>query len=766
MKKRTNESGMAMIFTLMSIIVIAGTLALAMNRTRSAKMDTDRAVDQVLLQEAAQAGIDMVTRDLWRNYIDTSGNTTRNWASYRSYLNSTLQIPIREDLNGNGVLDPGEDGNGNGELDMPESGDDPEGVDMLDEPYVFRHGADGEALATVDSVKITRFDGLAHSWLTVRSTASIEGMSKTAVQVLEVGAPTRNHAQFAILANNISCTVCHMNILSLNLQYNTDPDMYGEFDRNKIASLESIMIRKSGANSNLAGTLYTRGNVLDDTGKVYTDAGIAATAFKGYQHSDENGKIVQNSTGAMSQVPLTAAGLTPEGDLEQFANLYRNYPLDENLQTDGAVPNSFPAPFPDDDEDRFVDDDEFERIKNTSNGRLSFAAAGDDQGGAITAGVAYGVPAGSAYTGTGLPTASNGAMADLENEGTYSGNLILVGTEDDPINISGSVAVDGDLILKGPVKGDGQLLVRGNTYVVGDVTYADGDEFGYADDGTENAFALVSGGSIMMGDYLTVRGVNHTGRNSEQFPNWQKYSIDVRSQNKSGTDSVSGSTQTLKYGYFDEFSVDPNAEINSGRPGTQFSFTMSELQLFNMMELNKAKADSSYTPRFYGLRESQPNSIWVFDTKKANNEEHSVKYNYKGTYTLAEYITSFGLDPSILTRAAIHYLNPEGNWMSEDTLRQIWFNDEMTRPSSGRSFKFDGLLYSNNSVFSISRSKTRHKSNALGRMELRGGIIASDLGIFVPEGLNLLYDPRVERFIELRDQSVVTYRRLAFYFED
>jgi len=354
----------------------------------------------------------------------------------------------------------------------------------------------------------------------------------------------------------------------------------------------------------------------------------------------------------------------------------------------------------------------------------------------------------------------------LSNDGFYDGNLILVGTADDPINISGSVAIDGDVVLAGPIKGDGQLLVRGNTYVVGDVTYADGAKFGEAADGTENAFALVSGGNIMMGDYLTVRGVNHTGRNGEQFPDWSKYSIDVRTKNKSGTDTVSGSTQTLKYGYMDEFSVDPNAEINTGRPGTQFSFAMSELQLFNMMELNKAKADANYKPRFYGLREGQPNSIWVFDSTKANNEEHSVKYNYKGTYTLAEYVTAFGLNPDILTRAAYQYLNPKGNWMSETTLRNIWYNDEMTRPSSGRPFKFDGLLYSNNSVFSISRSKTRHKSNALGKMDLRGGVIASDLGIFVPEGFNLYYDPRVERFIQLRDQSVVTYRRLAFYFED
>ncbi len=57
-------------------------------------------------------------------------------------------------------------------------------------------------------------------------------------------------------------------------------------------------------------------------------------------------------------------------------------------------------------------------------------------------------------------------------------------------------------------------------------------------------------------------------------------------------------------------------------------------------------------------------------------------------------------------------------------------------------------------------------------MRIRGGVIAADLGIFVPGnglpavGLTLLYDPRVERFMEIRDSSQVTVRRQAFYFDN
>ena len=764
MKKVNSESGVAMIFALMSIIVIAGVLVVSMTRMQSAKSGTDHAIDEMVLEEAAQSGIEMVTQDLWRNYINTSGNTTRNWASYRAYLNSTLAIPINEDLNGNGVLDPGEDGNGNGQLNVPSSGNTPYGKEMLDEPDVITAPDSTEVLATIESVTISRFDNLQNSWLTIRSTASIGDKTKTAVQVLEIGAPTRNHAQFAILANNISCILCHAEIRSLPLESNTAATNYNSFDRIKVASLESIVVRKTEADSRLAGTLYSRGKVLQQNFSQYTASELAASTFKGYQHSATNGKIIQSTTGAKTQVAMNAATTNTSGDLNQFANLYLNYPTEENDQTDGPVPNSFPAPYPDDDNDRVVDDAEFESVMNTASGRIVFESGGDNQGGAIKTGMAYGVPAGSTYPFTGAPTASNGATNDLANEGYYNGNLVLTGTAQDPISIDGTVAINGDLLIKGPIKGEGQLLVRGNTYIMGDVTYADGTQFGKAADGTENALALLSGGNVMMGDYLTVRGVNHASQNNAQFPDHTKYSIDMRTANRTNNVTVSGSTEALKWGYNDTWSIDSN-QVATGRQGQQFSFTMSELQLFNQMEYNKAKVDATYTPRFYGLRESQPNNIWMFDSTKGNNQEHAVRYTYQGVYTLPNYIASFNPSSNILSRAKYQYLNPKGNWVSETQLRKMWFDDEMARPSSGGEFRFDGLLYSNNSIFAIARSKTRHKSNQNGRMTLRGGVIAADLGIFVPEGLNLLYDPRVERFIELRDSSEVTFVRSAFYFE-
>ena len=258
--------------------------------------------------------------------------------------------------------------------------------------------------------------------------------------------------------------------------------------------------------------------------------------------------------------------------------------------------------------------------------------------------------------------------------------------------------------------------------------------------------------------------MNDAGQDNKKYPN-SSYSIKVRDEHK--TKSVNG--ETLEYGYFDDWSVDPNEEV-AGRQGQQFSFTQSELQLFNNLELDKALADSSYVPRFYGLREGQPDNVYVYHGEGSfSGDEHSVRYSETGVRTIPDYLAQEGYTPSeiasLMDRATVHYCNPKSNWISEDTLRNVWYEDEMSRPSSYRPFKFDGLMYSNNSIFAIVRSNGRHDSHSNGRMDFRGGVIAADLGMFVPGGLDLMYDPRVERFLLNKDDKEVQFTRAAFYFE-
>ncbi len=87
---------------------------------------------------------------------------------------------------------------------------------------------------------------------------------------------------------------------------------------------------------------------------------------------------------------------------------------------------------------------------------------------------------------------------------SHEGSLVLKGTTLDPILIDGEVAIAGDLILSGIIKGAGQLFVRGNIYIFENLTYADGmfkgkRTFGKGPQGHINALSLVAGSNIFIG---------------------------------------------------------------------------------------------------------------------------------------------------------------------------------------------------------------------------------------------------------------------------
>ncbi|MCC6698279.1 MAG: hypothetical protein IT365_21830, partial [Candidatus Hydrogenedentes bacterium] len=487
--RRRNQEGMALVLVVLAVIVILGAVTVVVARVQTAKIRTDEAIQQARLDEVCKAGVDLGIERIWNQYVIGNGNTTGNLASYFVFINGF--VPNNEDVNGNGTQDGSEfDANGDGDFDIAD-------------PLVLVAEEDDHMLASggqIVQVTLGRTDDLTGTTLTIRATGRVAQRTATSVQTVRVAGELFDGFEYGILANNINCILCHAEVVPLDLARNTDASEYGNFDRIKVAALESLMIRTSeNINTHFAGTAYSRGQVYNQTGSLMSASNIASSTFKSYHFSNTNGKVTQSSTGAMTVTNFANAGTDSEGMLQQFANLYLNYPEDEQLQTDGTLPTDFPAPFPDDDGDRYVSDDEFERVINSTNGSISFELDPADVTGTVTAGVAYGVPTGSAYAGTDLPTASNGALDTLSTDGAYDGNLFLIGTDDDPIVIDKKVAVDGDLVIKGKVKGWGQIYVRGNVYVVGDVNYADAPgEFGVAEDGTENGFALTAGGSIMM----------------------------------------------------------------------------------------------------------------------------------------------------------------------------------------------------------------------------------------------------------------------------
>jgi len=756
---------MALLLAAFAVIVVAAAVTLVMGSVYNAKKSTDHAVDMVRLEEACKAGVDIGIEQIWNDYREGLGNTTGNLASYHVFIGAI--VPNNEDINGNGIQDPEElDWDGDGEFEV----NDPADLIEADEPWELDSGA------LITALTVSRTDDVTGVNLTFTSTAVMSGRTRTATQTLRVSGQRFAGFQFAVLANNINCILCHAHFDNWYQQANTDPDNYNTFDRIKVAALESLLIRQSENDSQVAGSVYTRGRVYHKDGSELDADGIASSTFDSYTFSPEDGKLSEDEgTGGLSMTDFANAGVDGEGLPEQFANLYLDYPTDHESMTDGELPTHFPAPFPDDNGNRYCDVDEFEKYINSADGFIDFELPPEEAGGSITQGVAYGVPDGSTYTGTELPTESNAALSSLASSGSYDGNLILVGTEHDPIVINNKVAVNGDVILKGPIKGRGQLLVKNNVYVVGDVTYADAPgEFGMAEDGTENAFALHAGGSIMLGDYTTIRAKNNWKNGSPDYIDtgtWQGKFIRVDREHKAKKMSNGEYTDV---GYFDDGVVD--AGMAQGDEG-MYSFTTSELMLFNRMERVKWAPPGhvdhdaqyyvpDYTPRYYRLRDGAP--IYQYIASMATNpslKEHAVSYYHPGVEIIPE---------DDLGGGAVHPLSPNNFWLNEDSLRHFWFNDEADRRAiAGRNpLLFDGLLYTNNCIFGVVRSYGRHKSDTYGTMRVRGSIVCADLGVLMIDmqdtngtGFRMYYDKRVDAFLNVEDPTQVEFTRQTFRFE-
>jgi hypothetical protein len=122
-----------------------------------------------------------------------------------------------------------------------------------------------------------------------------------------------------------------------------------------------------------------------------------------------------------------------------------------------------------------------------------------------------------------FPTKSNTAKDEVLSgttsgiSGYFDGNLIvdagLIGDKDTNqkfVSVTGTVHVNGDLVIRGQVKGEGRFIVRGNVYIVGDLVYGCATSACLTKDGTNPSYskpeglpklAILAGGSIIVGDY-------------------------------------------------------------------------------------------------------------------------------------------------------------------------------------------------------------------------------------------------------------------------
>lgn len=321
-------------------------------------------------------------------------------------------------------------------------------------------------------------------------------------EVFQISPPEWDGLDYALLANNINCLLCHTNIDNAERFYNQNGALAGSFDSVKVGTIESIHFR-ADPDSKVAGVMLIGADALLGDGHEVSDWSVFNLEGAAASAGGTVAKIMEDNFGN----PLY-------GGLEIFdasspsasANMYLDFYANADA-TDYSLPTSFPSPFPDNGgydpvtgqprtdlaDNGIVDDSEFFSAVAGSAGNIG--------GGKISV-----IPVGDKIDRSNEWAAmKNGS--DPSITGITEGNVFLHGTKNDPIILDGQVAIDGDVIISGYVKGSGSIKARGNVYIPGDVLYADGGgktnrTFGMASDGTENNLAIAAGGNIVMGDYF------------------------------------------------------------------------------------------------------------------------------------------------------------------------------------------------------------------------------------------------------------------------
>ncbi|MEZ5973929.1 MAG: hypothetical protein R3E96_03525 [Planctomycetota bacterium] len=221
----------------------------------------------------------------------------------------------------------------------------------------------------------------------------------------------------------------------------------------------------------------------------------------------EEGKLVEDAWGKLRYNALDpASALNPD----PMENLYLDYLAGgDEAQIDGVLPSSFPSPFPDNggiDPLTKLPTPEFGGNRKVDSNEFLAATAGT--GGAVSGGSVSVMKkdwTGRITNDDRLHTMLAGNATSLS--GQTDGNVYLNGTKDNPLILNGDVAIDGDLIISGYVKGVGSLRVSGNVYIPSDLQYMDGATsaggrtFGTGADGSSNTLAIASGGNVVIGDY-------------------------------------------------------------------------------------------------------------------------------------------------------------------------------------------------------------------------------------------------------------------------
>ncbi|HPF13267.1 MAG: hypothetical protein H6829_04700 [Planctomycetes bacterium] len=846
------RSGVALA-AVISMLAILGVLLIALLGSKvEAKKWTDQRQSDTRVQAVADAAIAMAADRLWKGFERQFGPEGMQPWNFRTFLE------------GQGIPDQAGVANivptpflGSVGLDADADGNVPLGGGYLLGLGVVRED-------TWDSVRLT-----ISAQAAIRPTrqAGQHNSQATVQQSFAITRPAWGGLDFALLANNVNCILCHAKIDDAARFYNQDPTVRGGFDRVRVGSLESIQIR-SDPESTIAGSLYLGGKALEEDGDPLTN--WAGLSLKSGQF-DSHAKLIEDAFGALAYNDLHPADAANPSPGE---NLYLNY-LDGGAagQVDGALPTYFPSPFPDNGgfdpvtgaatpafaENRILDTNEF------------YATAGSATGSVLGGRVAV-VPVGTQLSSLAQLDsrldAGSGVLGNLT-----TGNVVLVGTEANPILLDGTVAIDGDVILSGFVKGSGSILASGNVFIPGDLQYMDGSDasgyrtYGSASDGTNNAVAVTAGGNVTIGDpshpsfgrpdpvdgtpatdfnfIMDELAIFNRGEWIKTQPELPGKDVYVKTGTKTTTVLVKPTRKETYYVDKDIYSWQPTGNMISkdvygwvqtgtkvvneytyinhpadppepyGSPWTEKVWVGSHEEPVNTWQVtgttmvaetaylylrtdsvkktrtvpdgdpyyedrttdvfawvtpmhpNPGYAGPNYIPRYYAYSEGAPVPIYnqqgYFDPASGlwHCPERAESWT-NGRLSVADPgnpSDPFLYDAAGQPKAVVQTVAPKADWVTSDLLSGL-VDRELAARDSSQPLEIDATLYSANSIFGM--VPARNQPGVDGRMLVNGGLVAADIGVLAPKGIQINFDERSGSVLSVADDRRLTIRRTLY----
>jgi len=754
--------------TLLATTILISALTVLLLSMLAAGVEGTRAVsnqdDDWRLTSAAESAGSLAAQHLWTGYLRDQGGVSGDIGSFRRYLDAE------------GILDDGPGG-----IPSPTAG-----VDLLQEVGLPNGSSGGPELdqARVEELRVVRRDDGDATQLfvsvaarTPRGDAMQRAQPAHALQMAYTIEPAPfSGFDYAILTKNVNCVFCHTVIDSTQRAFDTDPAHYGTFDKVKVGSLESLMLRHLNrpgitdayADSLIAGTVYSRGTMTDQRGVEFVAGDWPNLTARSAQF-DAAGHLIQTAVGALVPNAFHPAGM-PLGAGE---NLYLDYPTVYADQPDGLLPASFPPPFPDDGGiDPVTGEPTSFGALNRSIDPNEFFAVAQDADGSIASGIVNVSAPGTAFS---TQVQFNRALA-VGNQTSLgavtTGNVILTGTATNPIVIEGTIAIDGDVIIQGWIRGTGSIVASGNVYLPGDLRYLDGrtympgdtpgnptgpPTYGIAQDGTQNTLGLAAGGNLMVGDYLRP-------------------------------------SSAASPGLYD---------IVTGDPTGAWNFALAEISLFNRAEWahtqpmlpahgedphapstwsvpNPSYLGPTYVPRYYQFGPGDEVPIYnlgdlYFDAATQTWLGGEVPLAWDTSLmTLADPANTNDhllYDASGRPIATVLQVTPDRGWVPDAFYKHALESIKAARPA-GDPMRVDGLLYTNNAIFGMVNRNDRMQ----GKLVINGSIVCADLGLLAPGyrvpggadnvpgspysvGLRLNYDERTKGMLNVRNPFSVEMRR-------